>query len=133
MLPHRDSRVTKIALIVFFILIIGYGYYEARGLLFGPVITITSGVTMVYEPAVTIRGKAERITALSMNGKQISVTEDGIFNEPFILAPGNNHITLDAIDKYGRTRRKVIEIVYAPVINQTPTTPTGTSTLEKTD
>lgn len=116
MLPYRDSRVTKIAIFVFFVLILGYGYYEARGLLFGPVITITSSTTLVYQPAITIRGKADRIASLSMNGEKIPVTEDGVFEEPFVLAPGDNHIMLDATDKYGRNQQKVLEIVYAPPV-----------------
>jgi hypothetical protein len=128
MLPHRDSRVTKIALAIFFILILGYGYYEARGLLFGPVITVTSSVSIVYSPAITIRGKADRIASLSMNGKQITVTEDGVFEEPFVLAPGDNHIMLDAVDKYGRTRQKVFEIVYAAPEQPVALAPESTTT-----
>jgi hypothetical protein len=128
MLPYRDSRVTKTALVIFFIVILGYGYYEARGLLFGPVISVTSSVSVVYEPFIVIRGKADRISSLSMNGKIIPVTEDGIFEEPFVLAPGNNHIMLDAVDKYGRTRQEVIEIVYAPPTLPVVLAPSNTST-----
>src|SRR3990167_5254127 len=114
MLPYRDSRLTYIALGVFFLIVLGYAYYEARGLLFGPSITVSSSVTEVREPFIMIRGQADRISSLSMNGKTIPVTEDGAFEEPYLLSAGYNRIVLDASDKYGRTRRQAIEIVYTP-------------------
>ena len=120
MLPYRDSRLTRIALGIFFLAVLGYAYYEARGMLFGPSITVTSQVTEVREPFVTIRGRADRIASLSMNGKTVSVTENGVFEEPYLLAPGYNRIVLDARDKYGRSRSQTIEIVYNPFATSTP-------------
>lgn len=114
MLPYRDSRLTQIALGVFFLIVLGYAYFEARGLLFGPSIALTSSVTEVHDPLITIKGRADRISSLSMNGKTIPVTVDGTFDEPYLLAPGYNRIVLDARDKYGRNRQQVIEVVYTP-------------------
>ena len=131
MLPYRDSRLTYIALGIFFLIVIGYAYFEARGILFGPSITVTSQVTMVDQPFVTIKGQADRIASLSMNGKTIAVTEDGAFSEPYLLAPGDNRIVLDARDKYGRSREQVIEIVYAPDAS-TSSGQAATSTLPTT-
>lgn len=133
MLPYRDSRLTYIALGVFFVIVIGYAYYEARGLLFGPSITVSSGIAETHERFVTIKGKADRIASLSMNGKTIPVTEDGAFEEPYLLSPGYNRIVLDATDKYGRTRRQAIEIVYTPKSGSAPeTTATSTATASST-
>lgn len=114
MLPYRDGRLTRIALILFFVLIVGYAYFEARGVLYGPSIQVTSGVTEVSDPFVAIQGKAERIADLSMNGRPISVTEDGAFNEPYLLSPGLNRIMLDATDRYGRQTQQIVQIVYTP-------------------
>ena len=114
MLPYRDGRITRIVLVLFFLCIIGYAYYEARGVLYGPNIQVTSGVTQVSDPFIAIQGKAERIADLSMNGRPISVTEDGAFDEPYLLAPGLNRIMLDATDRYGRTTQQIVEVVYNP-------------------
>ncbi len=127
MLPYRDSRLTQIALAVFFIVLLGYAYFEARGILFGPRIEITSAVSEVHDPYVMVKGHAERIAALLMNGKAIAVTEDGIFEEPYVLSEGYNRITLDAKDKYGRSTQKTLEIVYTPDHNA-PKTVVPTST-----
>src|SRR3989344_1447618 len=131
MLPYRDSRLTYIALGVFFLIVLGYAYFEARGLLFGPKITVASQVTEVHDPLVTIKGKADRISSLSMNGKSIAVTEDGAFEEPYLLAPGYNRVVLDAQDKYGRSRSRAIEIIYTPspkASENEPTLPISTAT-----
>lgn len=138
MLPYRDSRLTYIALGIFLLIVLGYAYYEARGLLFGPSITVNSKIIEVHDPFVTIKGQADRIASLSMNGKTIPVTENGVFEEPYLLSPGYNRIVLDATDKYGRTRRQAIEIIYTPSAAEalkgkpstsTTTTPTSSSTV----
>lgn len=114
MLPYRDSRLTQIAIAIFFVIVAGYAYFEARGMLFGPRINVSSAVTEVTDPFVVITGKADRISSLKMNGADIPVTEEGVFEQPYLLAPGLNRIMLVANDKYGRSREKVIQIVYTP-------------------
>ena len=47
-----------------------------------------------------------------MNGGEISVTENGEFDEPYVLAPGENRIVLEARDAYGHTKERIVEIVY---------------------
>jgi hypothetical protein len=137
MLPYRDSRVTQIVLGVFFVVLLGYTYFEAQGLLFGPTIDV-SAPAEVYEPYVIISGKAERISSLSMNGQGLNVTESGSFSAPYLLAPGYNRIVLDAKDKYGRTRSQILQIVYVapsstlPALNATSTILSATSTANST-
>lgn len=114
MLPYRDSRLTYIILAVFFVLLIGYAAFEAQGILFGPRISVSSQVTEIHDPLILIKGRADRIASLSMNGKAISVTETGVFEQPYLLAPGYNRILLEARDKYGHTTRRVLEVVYTP-------------------
>jgi hypothetical protein len=115
MLPYRDTRLTKIVVGIFFIIVIAYAYYEARGLLFGPSISITGGESAISSTQyVLIQGQATHIALLSVDGEPIQVTETGIFKEPYVLAPGANRIVFDAKDKYGHTTEKIVEIVYLP-------------------
>ncbi|MBI5645133.1 hypothetical protein HY970_03475 [Candidatus Kaiserbacteria bacterium] len=126
MLPYRDSRLTKIVLAIFFIIIVGYAYYEARGIIYGPRINVSSGVQEVHDSFIVVSGNASRIAKLSMNGKEIPVTESGDFEEPYLLAPGLNRIVLDAEDRYGRTTHKTLQIVYVPS-EEHPPSPIATS------
>ncbi len=120
MLPYRDSRLTRIALLVFFLVVVAYAYYEARGLLFGPTINISSeAMTETQSAYILIQGQANRIASLSVDGNPIQVTEAGAFKEPYVLAPGVNRIVFDAKDKYGNAVQKVIEIVYTPATDST--------------
>ena len=125
MLPHSDGKLTKIGLTIFFVLILIYGLYEAQGLLFGPKIQVSTETTVVHDPYVKIEGQARRISALSMNGKDIPVTEKGEFSEPFLLARGDNRIALVAKDTYGRSTSSYVDITYAP---GTQSVQTGTTT-----
>lgn len=137
MLPYRDSRFTIVALVVFFAIAIGYALFESRGMVFGPTIDIIGDTSEVHSQNILIQGRASRISSLSMNGEQVQVTEDGRFSEPYVLAVGYNRIVLDAKDQYGRSRQRVLEIMYTPTGQnaagglpslRTELTPTATTT-----
>ncbi|KKW19245.1 MAG: hypothetical protein UY63_C0017G0022 [Parcubacteria group bacterium GW2011_GWA2_51_10] len=127
MLPYRDSTFARIAFGIFFLVVILYAYFEARGLVYGPRITVPSETMIVQDPFIEITGKAERIATLAMNGKIIPVTEEGVFAEAYLLAPGYNRIALRAEDKYGRSKERFIEILYvpAPIPEELATTTTA--------
>lgn len=133
MLPYRDGRITKIILALFFVLVALYAYYEARGILFGPSINVPNEAAVVHDRFITVRGKAARIAQLTMNGKPVTVTEDGAFEEPYLLNDGYNRIVLRAEDRYGRTRESIIEVMYEPSVAGTstpaPSSPVSTSTV----
>lgn len=124
MLPSSSNRLTRYGLILFFVLVIGYGVFEARGLLIGPTIVVSDEVTETNAQMVKIEGHADRITSLTMNGTDIPVTEQGDFSEPFVLAAGMNEITLQAKDKYGKETVKIVRIVYSPAARATAPTST---------
>lgn len=128
MLPYRDTRLTRIALGLFFVAVIGYGYYELRGILWGPNITVPDTLTTVHEQLFTINGTAIHLASLSMNGNEIPVTEDGAFSHQYLLAPGYNRIVLDAKDKYGTRTQRVVEIMYEPLADDEPPADTATTT-----
>ncbi len=113
-LQMRSSRWVYIGLGVFFLVLIGYGLFEARGFLAGPAIIISPRVLTTGDPLIKVSGTALRIATLSMDGKDIPVSEGGVFEESYVLTPGYNRIALDAKDKYGKSAERVIEVMYAP-------------------
>ncbi|HWO07662.1 MAG TPA: hypothetical protein VNM40_03720 [Candidatus Paceibacterota bacterium] len=126
MLPYRDSKLVRISLLVFFAFLIAYALYEGWGMLYGPSIRIPDESILSREPYVLVKGRAERITELRLNGKTIPVTEDGDFAEPHLLAPGTNHLILEARDARGRTTQKELDVLYMPL-----ETPSATTTAEE--
>jgi hypothetical protein len=127
MAPPRDSKLLRTFLIIFFVLLTAYALYEAWGMLFGPVITVPEEAITVTEAYTLIRGHAERITELRLNGKPIPVTENGDFEEPYLLAEGSNYLILEARDARGRMTQETLTIFYKPPPSSPPV---GTTTPE---
>jgi hypothetical protein len=135
MLPYTDGRLTRAAFGLFFLVVIAYAYFEARGILFGPRIHLNSTQTISRQQFVRIEGTTERITSLVMNGAEITVTEDGAFNEPYLLSPGSNRIVFAAKDKYGNSTESSLELYFVDQstssANTLPLPPFASSTNEE--
>ncbi len=116
---HRYKLARPLAsmlLVVPVVLIAAYAYYQSKNLLEGPSLEIVPSafVEVLTQPLVTIRGKAERISYLTINHQQIFTNEAGEFAEQLLLAQGYNIITVTAWDRFGRLTERVLELIYDP-------------------
>lgn len=129
---YPESSVVRIFLLVFFAILVVYAYFEARGILWGPTIQISSNISTVTTPYIDIKGTTTHIAELTLNGQSVPVTESGAFDIPFALSPGYNRLELDAKDKYGKTAERVIQIILATPIaaatSSATSTPANTAT-----
>jgi len=103
-------------LVLFFIVLVVillYGLFQARNLILGPVIVVKTPLngTTTTEKVLKIEGNARNIAFIRLNGRQIFVDDLGAFREELILSSGYNIITLNATDKFGRSTKKVLEII----------------------
>jgi hypothetical protein len=104
----------RIVVVIFFLLLIGYGLFQTKNLILGPNIAIASplnGAAVGLNP-VEVKGQADRIAFISLNGEQIFTDKDGNFSQKLLLTHGYNIIRLEAQDKFGRTIEKVLNLVY---------------------
>lgn len=124
MLPYRNNRIAAAAIIIFFLAVVGYAYFEARNILYGPRIDIATpdAPLSVTEQLIRIKGMAENISELTVNGNPTSVTEDGAFDEALLLAVGYNKIVLSAKDKFGRSTTKTLQIIYSDIATSSAST-----------
>ena len=101
-----------IALVV--ILILGYSTLKIKNLAEGPQITIYSPTdgTSTRTDFVSVKGKAERISQIYLNGKKIFTDEAGNFDEPYLLASGYNMLEVRAEDQFGRQVVKKLQLVF---------------------
>lgn len=93
--------------------VLGYGLARSYDLLAGPkieLLDLTDGQTISQE-LVVVKGQAERIANLFLNGRQIFTNESGDFRETVLLFPGYNAVSLSARDKFGREVNKKIIII----------------------
>jgi hypothetical protein len=92
-----------------------YVIFQARFLIQGPVITLTTEPpTEQTEQIVTLEGTVKNITRLSLNGRQIFTDETGYFKEALLLENGYTIATIAATDRYGRETKVIRSFVYVP-------------------
>lgn len=125
---YTDSKISILALGLFFVIVVGYAGFEARGIIAGPQVSISSQSAAVHEALVNVTGKAERISSLTLNGSAVSVTQDGRFDQEFLLSPGENTLTLEGRDAYGRIATKKVSYTYQPIAIVSTTTDSTHST-----
>jgi hypothetical protein len=59
-----------------------------------------------------VTGTAQKATYISLNGREIFIDKDGNFNETIALIPGFSVVTIDAVDKFGKSKEKKFQLVY---------------------
>lgn len=89
-----------------------YSLFQARHLISGPIITLTQDLPATTSaPFVVIKGKAENITAITLNGRTIFTSDDGSFEDSVVLQNGYTIVTIEAVDRYGHHASVVRRIV----------------------
>ncbi|MEK7539030.1 MAG: hypothetical protein AAB595_00090 [Patescibacteria group bacterium] len=113
-----DNNAKKIlqitTLSVFFLLIITYAFFRSQDLIFGVQIknvNIVDG-TKVASSVMEVTGNAKNATNLTLNGREISIDENGNFNETIALLAGYNIINIIAKDKFGYVDKKNYKLMY---------------------
>lgn len=104
--------ITTLAVVLLFG---GYIYYQSRGFIQGPHITITEPSDqslVVHQELLHIAGTAENISHLTLNGAPISIDQYNEFNESLLLAEGFNIIEVTGTDRFNHTKTRTRYIVY---------------------
>ncbi len=115
MMNPDAKKILQIAILVaFFLFIIIYALFGSRDLIYGVKIkdvNIMDGIK-VANSIIEIKGNAKNAVNLTLNGREISISETGDFNETIALLPGYNIINIRAQDKFGYTDEKNYKIIY---------------------
>jgi hypothetical protein len=100
--------------VIFLLLIAGYSMYQAQDFWAGPQVWVNTPANGIRttSPLIHISGSAERISFLSLNGRQIYTDPNGRFSEALLLAPGYNIITLAARDAFGRDTEAHLRVIF---------------------
>ena len=108
----RYLFVALICLVTFSVVI--YSVYQAKNIFKGPTITITNtkNGAMLSDPLLIIEGKAERISFITLNDRQIFIDEKGVLREQLLLQNGYNIISIKATDRFNRRAEERLELIY---------------------
>ena len=108
------KKILKItSLSVLFIFIIIYAIFNAKNLILGVKIRnviITPGIGNEIN-IVKISGNAKNAKNLTLQGREISIDQNGNFNETLALLLGYNIITITAEDKFGYKDEKNYQLM----------------------
>ena len=99
---------------VFFILIILYAIFISKDLIFGIKIkdvNLSDGAVFA-DNIIKINGNAKNAIKLTLNGREISIDQEGNWNETIALLPGYNIVTIKAIDKFGYVGEKNYQLIF---------------------
>ncbi|HVU80283.1 MAG TPA: hypothetical protein VHD37_02885 [Candidatus Paceibacterota bacterium] len=109
----------RAVLVLLALALIGYGLFEARRLLGGPFIEIDAPLdgTATSSPIVTIMGRAENISFLTINDAPAYTDEAGRFSLRLTPPPGYAIFTVAATDRFGRRASAQVHIT---VLNYCP-------------
>jgi hypothetical protein len=112
--------MTRILVALAILAVLGYGVFEARKLIEGPSITITSPQpwSATSTTGVLIAGEAQNIAFLTINDAPAYTDESGHFAELLSPPPGVTVLTVAAVDRFGRRVSKSVSINvldYCPV------------------
>lgn len=109
--PFSPKKSLLILLGIVFIL---YCLFQARFLILGPQVSVTSPQDgeIVTSPLVVMRGLARNAAWISLNGGQIFTNEDGLWEEKLIVSPGTSIMTVTVRDRWGRERSKTTRIIF---------------------
>ena len=94
----------KILVVAVILVLLGYGFFEARRLIAGPLIVIEmpEGGSATSSSAVVISGVAHNIAFLTINNRPAFTDEEGKFFERVSSPPGYTVFTVAGRDRFGR-------------------------------
>lgn len=111
---QEGFNIKKFLLIVAVLLLIVYGFFNARNMLTGPTLDILNPTNLVEteQNILTVKGIVKNATFISLNEKPIFINQDGIFEEKLLLSPGSNIIQIKARDRFKKEIVKKMTIYY---------------------
>ena len=113
---NQDAKkILKIvSLSVLFLIIILYAFFRSKDLIFGVKIknvNIVDGAK-ITESVLNVTGNARNAVNLTLDGREISVDQDGNFSETIALLPGYNVVDIRAKDKFGKSDEKIYKLMH---------------------
>lgn len=133
MISRRSSTYIFVVLVA--ALLASYAYYESRGYLHGPQLTITAPADgfSTSEEILVVEGDAKNITTITLNDRPIFVDETGHFKEDVLLTKGYTVVSVSVTDRYGRINTQHLRGMFVPPAGSTGGIRPSSSTLQENE
>lgn len=106
MLADRWRKKLRVGTIILALVFLGgYGYFQARDLISGPMVEIKypKENQIVEGNMVIAQGTARNVSHIEVNGQPIFITPEGDFREKLPLVGTRTIIQIEAWDRFGRS------------------------------
>ena len=110
----RQGSMFKLTIIVLVVvLVLVYAFFNTRLLIAGPKVEVfdLNNGQIIESDLVEVNGKAENISFISLNGRQIFLDQENLFKEKVLLSNQITTISLYAKDKFDREIKKEIVLI----------------------
>lgn len=107
-----SKRSTNFFAFVLLCLTIGYGFFQARTLMQGPTLLLSSpqNGAHIEDELFEVTGTTKNVTHVFLNGRAVQLTTEGEFTETLITPNGYGVLLVEAENRFGRKQQKRIEI-----------------------
>lgn len=101
-------------LLISFTFIATFVFYHSKDLIVGIKIKNVNMVdgAAVADSIMKVTGNAKNATSLTLNGREISIDQQGNFDETIALLTGYNVVNIKAKDKFGYVDEKNYQLTY---------------------
>lgn len=110
----NNRKILKLFFItISVVIIIGYAFWRSLNYTKGPslIISFPPNNSATSSRTLIIYGQAERVNNVSLNGRSITIDENGNFSEYMALFPGVNIFSLSASDQFQRQVKKELTVM----------------------
>lgn len=110
-----DARVLFAVFSLFIVVILGFAFSRAQGILQGPKIVLHEEklYQSITDGFITLEGRVYRNAHFEINGRTVAPEQNGNFSERLYLSPGHTIMTIQARDRFQRSTEEIISI-YVP-------------------
>lgn len=111
--PFLKFRVATVSIVLLLIVVVGYGFFRSYDLIHGITLTV-SGIPedgIAHDPYLPLSGKAKNAVLLSLDGRPITVSKAGDWQDAIILSKGYNVISILARDKFGKETKQDYQVM----------------------
>lgn len=102
----------KYSLWAFFAILVLYALFQARSLIFGPILIIDTPEAGSTVPVglIEISGSARNVSSLSLDDRPIYTDKENQFKEELVMQGGINIIKLTGRDRFGREKDLLVRV-----------------------
>jgi cytoskeletal protein RodZ len=103
-LKRLKIQQSTITFVVFLLIVLAYLFFQYRAAFFPPSLAITNPQNNTSTTQnVMVSGNADSNATVTINGEPVNVANNGSFKKSVTLFPGNETISIKAVNRFGKT------------------------------